>query len=320
MRRILAHPADPLPRLVFADWLDDTGASSNMAWARYLRLAEEIATTDDARLTKLSRELERASGRVRARLTYPAQVFVSDPEAMLRVLPAGHMSLNVDHVLVPQATLDIVPLMVARERLVLPLAQVGPRLAVAIAQPNVRWFTDPLRFILNRELLTFPVPVDSARKAVERNYGPFESETLDSGPRMPVVYGDLLADNADEDVPVVPLVNLLLAEVLNSGATSLQLEPTPTIVRVWRHHAHNTQPIPRDPLPRRLLIPIVTRLRVMAGLPAWSTDPVQVGWLLFAVRARSFRLSLAIEIGPHGPGVTLSPSPPELPIALNPAA
>ena len=34
MRRILADPADPVPRLVFADWLEESGKSSNLAWAR----------------------------------------------------------------------------------------------------------------------------------------------------------------------------------------------------------------------------------------------------------------------------------------------
>src|SRR4051812_3605886 len=95
MRRILADPADPVPRLVFADWLEETGHSPNLAWAGYLRLADELASapTDDVRRPKLIAEMDRLAGLVRARLTYRAQVFVAYPESMLRVLPARNMEL-----------------------------------------------------------------------------------------------------------------------------------------------------------------------------------------------------------------------------------
>ena len=37
VRRIIADPADPLPRLVFADWLEESGDPADAAWAHYLR-------------------------------------------------------------------------------------------------------------------------------------------------------------------------------------------------------------------------------------------------------------------------------------------
>lgn len=43
LKSILADPVNPLPRLVFADWLEESGTRSNVAWAKYLRLAEEVA-------------------------------------------------------------------------------------------------------------------------------------------------------------------------------------------------------------------------------------------------------------------------------------
>src|SRR5262245_45051373 len=38
LRAIIASPADDLPRLVYADWLDDTAEPANVARAKFIRL------------------------------------------------------------------------------------------------------------------------------------------------------------------------------------------------------------------------------------------------------------------------------------------
>lgn len=38
LRTILENPADDAPRLVFADWLEETGEPANMAWAQFIRV------------------------------------------------------------------------------------------------------------------------------------------------------------------------------------------------------------------------------------------------------------------------------------------
>src|SRR5262245_28593681 len=38
LRAIIASPADDLPRLVYADWLDDTAEPANVARAEFIRL------------------------------------------------------------------------------------------------------------------------------------------------------------------------------------------------------------------------------------------------------------------------------------------
>src|SRR5688500_15000503 len=100
MRRILADPADCVPRLVFADWLEETGTSSNIAWARYLRLADELANTParDARRPKLAASLNRISRSIRAKLTFRAETLTAYPDAMLQLLPARNLVVNVETV------------------------------------------------------------------------------------------------------------------------------------------------------------------------------------------------------------------------------
>lgn len=174
MARILADPADPLPRLVFADWLEETGAASNVAWARYLRLAEELAAApaDDPRRLKLTDELGRVGGLVRASLTYRAEVFVAHPEAMLRLMPRRCMLLDLTRVIVPRSLCDSIPAGDVRELGCLPLAVVCGRLCLAasdtwlhVSHPSYHFDRSPLGILI-------PAIGGQLGGAIDRHYPP----------------------------------------------------------------------------------------------------------------------------------------------------
>src|SRR5262245_42746854 len=129
MRRILADPTDPVPRLVFADWLEETGTSSNIAWARYLRLADELATApaDDPRRPKLKAMLDRLAKSIRAKLTFRAETLTEFPDAMLQVLPPRNLIVNVDTVVLKPSVAELLPESIARERRTIPLGVLADR-------------------------------------------------------------------------------------------------------------------------------------------------------------------------------------------------
>ena len=80
MRRILSAPADPLPRLVFADWLEETGTSSNVAWAYFIRAQAELVTLEpnEVQAQALRSFTETLRERIRARLKIPVDTFLRD--------------------------------------------------------------------------------------------------------------------------------------------------------------------------------------------------------------------------------------------------
>ena len=68
IRAIVATPGDDTPRLVFADWLDETGDESDRARAEFIRVQCESASlpagdTRRAKLEKREEELLRSHGR-----------------------------------------------------------------------------------------------------------------------------------------------------------------------------------------------------------------------------------------------------------------
>jgi uncharacterized protein (TIGR02996 family) len=171
MARILADPTDPLPRLVFADWLEETGTASNVAWARFLRLAEELASAPaaDPRRPKLAGELERVGGLVRARLTCRAEVLVAHPEGMLRLLPRRCFTLDVSRVSVPRSVCDLVDPADARGYGYLPLAVADGRLCVAVP---TYWHGMPglVYHLYRRPELPIPALAHQLADAIDRHY------------------------------------------------------------------------------------------------------------------------------------------------------
>ena len=94
MARVLADPADPLRRLVFADYLDDLGTPAGAAWAEYIRLRAAAHTAESAVERELLREAATAvEPRIAARLAIPAGVFVPNLTAVLDLLPAANLTL-----------------------------------------------------------------------------------------------------------------------------------------------------------------------------------------------------------------------------------
>jgi type IV pilus assembly protein PilB len=90
-RTVIQNLDDEMPRLVFADWLEDTGLPHNTAWARYLRLN----TFEQGRFLH-SWEREKLARRIHARLTLPCELFLAHREALLKLLPPTHITLKLD--------------------------------------------------------------------------------------------------------------------------------------------------------------------------------------------------------------------------------
>lgn len=236
MTRILADPTDPLPRLVFADWLEETGTSSNIAWARYLRLADELANTSasDPRHRKLAALQTHISRSIRAKLTFRAETLTEHPDAMLRVLPPRNLVVNADTVVLKQSLLELVPESVARENRLLPMAELGPRVYLFAAVEPDPGLIERIRFILNCDAVFVGMSEAGASPCLDRNYGDMDTESVDS-----VSYNweptDGLRGTPPELVgsPAVGFLGHLLLNGFLYVAQALEFETDGTRFSVW---------------------------------------------------------------------------------------
>jgi uncharacterized protein (TIGR02996 family) len=136
MRAVIQAPADAVARLVFADWLEETGQPGNLAWARYIRLRAEAAAADTAVERDLARHkaADIAPG-ITARLTLPAAQFVPHFDKLLDLLPAARFTITLTGYRPPAALFREFREPDLRDRVVIPLAERDATLLLA----GVRW-------------------------------------------------------------------------------------------------------------------------------------------------------------------------------------
>jgi uncharacterized protein (TIGR02996 family) len=181
VQTILRDLADVTTRLVFADWLEETGEPSNVAWAHFIRLMAATPHTPGMipyeNLDRQSSELARA---IRATLTIDAAQLVGRVEHLWQLLPRPNITVKLAGFVVSQAAIELVPESVARENLVLALRLEGRRLLIATADPANPDTLQKLQFILNKDIVPVRAAADDILAATNYHYGQTETESVDS--------------------------------------------------------------------------------------------------------------------------------------------
>lgn len=302
----LRQPANATTRLVFADWLEDTGTPSNVAWAHYIRLREQAERTPPDERRTLLRKADICAAKVRAKLNLAARVFARNPESVLQLIPAPNVSVRLADYTPARAVLELVPESVARENLVLPLTLHGNTLYCTAINPHDYDTAQKLSFILNKDIVLVGATRDEVRAAINRGYGETETESVDSVFwEFPAAYAGL----PEADAPVARLVELLLAQTAGrTDAVRFDPEPDSLVVRerfggLWYD---------RDHIPRRLLRPVLTRLAALADLdpaevfaPPRTAYPLE-GSFVFPVQSARFRVEVTIHPSPDAPVTELA--------------
>lgn len=182
MTGVLANPADPLPRLVLADWLEETDVPANVTWAHFLRARQQLAEcreTDHVGIGVLKKRIRELTPHIRAKLTLPAAYFVRHAFPLLRVLPAARFTVDLDEFAVEPETIGLLPECIGRENVVFPLSHTDNFLFVAIHNPSCAETMSKLEFILNRHIVGVLAEGDQIRAALDRHFGDTEVEYIE---------------------------------------------------------------------------------------------------------------------------------------------
>ncbi len=235
------------------------------------------------------------------------------PLAKARADFYGFGFVDLEHMEIPSAVVELVPESVARENLVMPVSLNNDRLMVASTDPMNLEVLDKLRFILNRDVEMAAASKESILSAVNRHYGQAETESVDS---MMMEFTETAidftetelteAESAAEDEgssPIVKLCNLIITEAVNMRASDIHIEPFEDRVRI-RYRIDGAL-IERDSPPRRLLAALVSRLKVMGRIDIAEKRRPQDGRIKTRVGGRDFDLRVSILPTNHGQAVVL---------------
>lgn len=164
-----------------------------------------------------------------------------------------------------------VPYAFAKRHLVMPIKEEGKKILIAVADPLNLEPLEELRHMLDREVKAVYSPRDTILNAINEAYRQEsgaasellaqlgEGETKDGE----VEVYDLLDENAQQS-PLVKLLNLILVEAIQQGASDIHFEPLEDTLRV-RYRIDGVLQQRHSPA-QEFQSQLLTRIKVMARL------------------------------------------------------
>ena len=221
----------------------------------------------------------------------------------------GIPSITLSQLDIDPGILRLVPPQIARKYEVLPVKRAANTLTLAMADPTNVFALDDVSFMTNLQVLPVVASQAAIRRAIERNYenqGAAITDVLtelaeDQASNVEVVDDDEdsggkvdvfeLKESADE-APVVKLVNMVLVDAIQKGASDIHWEPYEKVFRI-RFRIDSVLHEMLTP-PKRLESAIVSRLKIMSSLDIAERRVPQDGRikLRYHTREIDFRVSI----------------------------
>ena len=181
----------------------------------------------------------------------------------------------------------------------IPISRVGPRLTIAIADPANLFAIDTIRFMTSYTIETLVAGESSIRAAIEKYYGAKANkdristmmESLNtnvSEDDFELSKGEDEIDIADlekssEDAPVVKLVNVILHESVQRGASDIHIEPYEKDFRIRFRIDGVLYEIMRPPI--KMKNAITSRIKILASLDISEKRLPQDGRIMLKMRS-----------------------------------
>ena len=169
---------------------------------------------------------------------------------------------------IPAELIQQVPKDVALEHKIVPVAQKGRALIIAMSDPLDFFTLDNLRFILNTEVdcaLATPDSVDEALDNYYRLTGNYDDVIGDVGEAVEFGRTEYSGEDTDaNEAPVIKLVHMLISNALKERASDIHIEPMEKELIV-RYRVDGVCEKKESP-PKKLQGPILSRIKIMARM------------------------------------------------------
>ncbi len=263
------------------------------------------------------KEAQRAGGAVEDSLV---KLGYAEAEDIIKAKAEQHglPFIELREIEIPPSVTELVPESLARENIVMPLAQGSGTIKVIMHDPLGFETIEKLRFVLNREIEVALAPKEAIVEAINKYYGRSSGET-ESVDSMLQEFTDTAIDFAEDagaggrpgttntleegDAPVIKLVHLIIQEAVTMRASDIHIEPFADRVRI-RYRIDGVL-MERDSAPRRLLAAIVSRLKIMGSIDIAEKRRPQDGRIKILVAGKDIDLRVSILPTTHGQSVVM---------------
>ncbi|MGO9118160.1 MAG: type IV-A pilus assembly ATPase PilB [Desulfomonilaceae bacterium] len=186
----------------------------------------------------------------------------------------GRPTISLDEIDVDADALRLIPVGIAQKYLAIPYGRLNSTLQVAMADPTDLAAIDDINFMTGLGVEVSIAAESEIRKALDTYY--------DTGQHMEDMLDELGEDDLEaigaetsdldvndvakmaEEAPVVKLVNWLMREAIQKGASDIHVEPYEKVFRVRFRIDGSLYEFYKPPL--KLKAPVVSRLKIMARL------------------------------------------------------
>jgi type IV pilus assembly protein PilB len=221
----------------------------------------------------------------------------------------GLRYVNLESLTIPESLLTLLPVDMMVDRGVLPVAKEAGRLFVAMVNPLDRSVIDEITFVTGIR----PTPLITThfefQQFVKRTFAKqvdaeaigqmlTAAETQESGNNADAMRQQRDSELNDLANPIVKLVNTLIEQAIERGASDIHIEPRKTkyVVR----YRQDGILLPVIDIPKHMELTLVSRLKVMARLDIAEYRRPQDG--RFALRYKSQEFNLRVNTLPTSDG------------------
>ncbi len=253
--------------------------------------------------------------------------FLSDDE-VTAVLSRqyGVPSINLAYFEADPSVIKLIPMDTAHKYQVLPLSRVGSSLTLAMVDPTNVFAMDDIKFMTGFNVEPVVASEAAILEAMKKYYGSAEEQErkkeiedivsfIDEGQTESVELEAMdeesinLAqmEKAAEEAPVIKLVNYILTDAVNRGASDIHMEPYEKEYRV-RYRVDGMLQTIMNP-PNKLRDAIISRVKIMAKLDISEKRLPQDGRIMirFAKDGKKKQLDFRVSVLPtlHGEKIVM---------------
>ncbi len=194
--------------------------------------------------------------------------FVTEGQVLLAL--GQKLDLQIVNIEEYEVNIDIVaklPKSIAEKYCAIPLSEHGERMQLAVSDPLNFYAQEDIRQIVDMPLEIFLCEAPKIRKAIEYYYAEISTKQAANRANISaeeIVVPELNADDADDDVPIIKMINSLLVRGYSTNASDIHIEPAKDYTRV-RMRIDGSM-VDYLILQKQLHNSVVARIKIMSNL------------------------------------------------------
>ncbi len=230
------------------------------------------------------------------------QLGFTDEGTVARALAkqAGLPFVDLDKGRLVAALVQRVPKETAVRLRLVPLMEKEGKFVVAVDDPATALQLDDLSFVLNEPITAALATASAVARKIKEHYGVEVAAGVQPSAQQAAA---VTASASDDDAPIIRLVQQMIDVALRSRASDIHVEPQSERLRV----RYRIDGILREVAthPKHLHAPLLSRLKIMAGLDIAERRKPQDGRILTEVDGRPLDLRVSVLPSSHGEAMVM---------------